>query len=449
MTPRFPNSCNTSAEDKDSRTARIGLLAIVGAALLLALVRIWAQPPTLATGETAHTWPIVENLVGGRGYSACFPQYFPFCNNVNQATAQREPVPVLIFAGVALLSHSSLVVASLVNVVVYLATLIAIFWLARLFTNRFASLLAAAFWALYFPAIKLITSISGDLMGSLWTVLAVLLMVYALRRGRWYYWVGAGVCVGCDALSRSALVILAPMFIVGVVCYRYRYKKSYSLSRRALIGKLCVFALAVGLTLAPWLVRNAYVFGRPVLSSTLSGYNLYRQNYQLTSPHFLHYVDGPEAQVAIDRLIARQLQLRGTENEAQFDAIYMHAATNIIFWHRHRYLMLTAYRGLMLWFDIGIPLSDQTGTGSFALIARVEQGLLLALAVFGVHGRWKQMWPLVLSIVAVSLSYMAVNAMMRYMVPIMPLTIVLSAIGVASLSNFGFRILDLRLMIRQ
>ena len=171
----------TFAYDSVKRGSFPVLIVILVAALFLALARIWVQPPTTTSGETGHTWPIVVNLLHGRGYSLCLPQFFPFCPAENQLTAQREPLPVLVFAGVGFLTHSSLVAASLVNVLIYLATLLATFWLAHLITNRFTALVAAALWALYIPALKLLTSISGDLMAALWTVLAVIALVYARR----------------------------------------------------------------------------------------------------------------------------------------------------------------------------------------------------------------------------------------------------------------------------
>ena len=185
----------------------------------------------------------------------------------------------------------------------------------------------------------------------------------------------------------------------------------------------------------PWVARNVAVFGKPIIGSTLSGYSLYRQSYQLGSPHFLRYIDGPEAQAAVDSLIAHQPQVRGTENEVQFDTLYTRAAINNIRVHPARYLALVAYHGLMLWFDLAIPPSDQTGTGDLAFFVRMQQALLLALAIVGIRGRWNQTWPLVLSIGAVSVCYMAVNGMIRYTVPCMPLTIVLSASGIPAIQR--------------
>ena len=48
----------------------------------------------------------------GEGYISCKTNYFPFCGPDNQVTAMREPLPVLAFASIALVTNESLLAAA-------------------------------------------------------------------------------------------------------------------------------------------------------------------------------------------------------------------------------------------------------------------------------------------------------------------------------------------------
>jgi hypothetical protein len=70
------------------------------------------------------------------------------------------------------------------------------------------------------------------------------------------------------------------------------------------------------------------------------------------------------------------------------------------------------------------------GFNEYAMV--VVQLVLIILALGGLRGNWKEMWPLWASLFMLTLAYMAVNSRLHYIVPLMPLTISLAAKGIAS-----------------
>ena len=125
---------------------------VLGLILLLAIlisiaVNKESLPPQTTAGENDTWWAIALNLIHGHGYSLCLTRYFPFCEHASQATAAREPFPVLFFAGVALLSGESLWAATFVEWIIYLTILIVIYFLTREWAGIRAALLAAFLWA--------------------------------------------------------------------------------------------------------------------------------------------------------------------------------------------------------------------------------------------------------------------------------------------------------------
>jgi hypothetical protein len=101
----------------------------------------------------------------------------------------------------------------------------------------------------------------------------------------------------------------------------------------------------------------------------------------------------------------------------------------LILAHPLRYVLLSAYRFLPLWFNWGYPEAYDREPSGMDYAVMVYQGILLSLALFGLHRAVWQTWPLWGNIVAVSLMYMAVDSRLLYVIPVMPLVISLSAVG--------------------
>src|SRR5438552_6937935 len=120
---------------------------------------LWLHPPALSSGETSHWWPVIINVARGQGYAGCFQEYFPFCHAGNQVTASREPLPVLLFAGVARLFGESFRLAGILEIAVNLAVLAVLFCLARDLAGEPSAILAAILWITYLPALKLIPQV--------------------------------------------------------------------------------------------------------------------------------------------------------------------------------------------------------------------------------------------------------------------------------------------------
>jgi hypothetical protein len=166
-----------------------------------------------------------------------------------------------------------------------------------------------------------------------------------------------------------------------------------------------------------------------VIGSTLAGYYLYRQNHMLPTDNYLRFVSGGEFVSVVQEMITRRPDVRGTENEAQMDSIYREEALRVIATEPVRYIGLSAYRFLMLWFNwkVNEVYNKPNAAGDY-LIA-IQHGLFLVLGIIGLRGRWRQAWPLALSVVAFSLVCMAVMAHMPYIVPVMPVLVALSAVA--------------------
>lgn len=385
------------------------------------------RPPDQTLGETVSWWTTSLNLIHGQGYSLCIQYYFPFCNVANQVSAAREPLPVLLFAGVAVLFKESLLAAGVTELFLHIGIIITLFFLTRELAGLLAGLIAALTWAIYPEAIGLISQVSGDLLAALGLIFGMLFLVRARNSNsdRIRDWMLAGLGLGLASLSRSATMVIAVAIILGLIVERWKLKETII---KRLRPALLVGAV-VAVLMLPWLIRNEIMFGQPVLGSTLVGYNIYRQNYFLGTSANFHYVGTNEGWQAIQALIARRTDLRVAENEAQMNQVYLQEGLKIIAAHPGQYVLLSLFRFFPLWFDWGVSAAFGYSPGFFEYALMVLQAVLLILALFGLRKNFNRTWPLWIGITALSAVYMAVDSRMLYIVCVMPLVISLSVIG--------------------
>jgi 4-amino-4-deoxy-L-arabinose transferase-like glycosyltransferase len=430
--PRLSSQAIISFIDAHTFTILAGIATL---AIVLNIAILIDQPPIFNYGETGHWWPLIQNLVNGHGYVLCEPEYFPFCNPSNEITATREPVPVLFFTAIAWLSNQSLLVAAVFEAGIHLAILFIVFLLARSLANTRAALLASLLWTVYLPGLELVPQVSGDLLACLFLALGIFFIMRSRQTGRWRDWLIAGAAFGLAALSRTVVLAVLLPLVIGLVWEGWAAAgKKWSGVIRRMWPSLVIVVIVV-IMMAPWIIRNQLAFRTPVIGTTLSGYNLYRHNHIIDRANDFRYVTGEEAQQAVQDLLVRQTNLTGTENEAQMDKVYLGAALKLITAYPLRYLELSLWRFLPLWFDWQINEAYGVRTPHLDYYEMIVQGLFLVLALVATWKTWKNSWPLWSSIVIYSLAYMAVVGQLRYIVGVMPLVLALSAAGCQHLTR--------------
>jgi hypothetical protein len=409
-----------------------GVLALALLTLVLDAVVIRVFPPALDRGKTSDLWPIVQNLAHGQGMVGCVPKWFPVCGPTNQVTGMFEPVPVLLFAGAAVLAHDALNLVVWVQVAASVATAVGVALLTRHFAGPITAVLAGLAWAVYLPAARLVPQVSEDLLAGVGLTWGVLAFLYARRTDRRLAWVAVGVCLGMGALSRSVVMVVAPTLALGLVLR----PPSATRSRAWRLRRAALLLAACALVQLPWVVRNELALGRPVLGSTLVGYNVFREAQALTTPDYMRYVTVDEALAGIEDLLARRPDISANTNEAQLDTIYRQEGLSLIAAHPLRFLSLSGGRFLMLWFDwrVGGSDIDPKLNGAMGYLPDVQQVLLFGAGLLGLLVLpWRRSWPLAATIGVWCLAHMLVHAQQRYIVPMMPLVVGSAAAGCAYL----------------
>jgi hypothetical protein len=433
-----PQSWLNKIEEYAQNHTPLILVILISFTLIIGTRQLRIDPPDFQKGETTSWWGITLNLTRGFGYSLCNQYYFPFCNESASATAMREPAPVLLFAGVALLFKESLLAAGMTELLLLIGVMLTLFFLTREWTGSSTTgFLSAIVWVLYPRSMPLISQISGDLLAGLSVAFGILFTLRARKTNHTQDWLLAGLGLGVAVMSRSAMLMVAVTVITGLVIERWNLRKNLV---QWLRPALLTFAMVV-VIITPWTIRTKLVFGRPLIGSSLVGYNIYRHNYMIATNDYFRNVGNNEGWNAIQALVARRTDLLGTENEAQMDVVYREEGLKIVAANPVHYFLLSGYRFFMLWFDwrvseaFGYPM----GITEYAIV--VLQATLLLFAFIGLKNNLHQTWPLWASLIMVSMAYMAVDSRMHYTLPVMPLVISLSAAGALRYGskNFGVK----------
>jgi len=375
--------------------------------------------------EKTRRQEIATTLEKRRDWSFC-NTYFPFCGPKNNTTASVEPLPILTFAAIIFIFETQAeYFGILLQMTLGLVSIGILYLIIRLLLkDHRPAFLGAFLWGVYIPLIlETEASLKGEAFFILFLLLGMFFIVLGLKKKHMLIWLLAGFCLGLAALSRSVVIYFIPILSISLLV-----TPILAVKRRILNIGLIIVAFVVVMT--PWTVRNFTVFNAFIPGVTLSGYNLYRHNHILENDGYLRYVYNREMKAAQKSLLEDNAdELRGDENEYEMDQFYRQEAIEIILANPYRYLLLSLYRFIPLWTNYGVRygyISDLTWN-----ISGLVNLFLLALAGLSIIRRRGMRPPEIIPIMTLifiyTLSYMLVNARMRFIIPLIPFVLVFTS----------------------
>lgn len=244
------------------RSAALALTGLMLGAVGVRLAACWYWAADLTYDRDAYLG-IAQELAAGHGF--CTP-------GTTQPTAYRPPLLPCLLAG-GLLVWPSAGATAAVNVVCGAGTVLITWWVAqRMLGSFWRSILAASLVAVDPLLLRYTAQPMTECLFAALTVSVVgLLFMAGQTPSCCARWVGAGVVSGLAALCRPTIwPFLLFVSLAGVV----RHRKAL----RTLVPSLGTFWLGLLLTVSPWVLRNAWVLGHPILTTTHGGYTLLLAN---------------------------------------------------------------------------------------------------------------------------------------------------------------------------
>lgn len=364
---------------------------------------------------------IAENLAAGEGYSTQkLLTYFGLPSAV--PTAARGPVPVFVLAFLLTVFRTSFYHALLIfSWTLSAFSAVLLYKLAReIFSSGKAALTAGFIYAFYFPEMNISVAYAAA-SESLFTLLLLiyfLLIVKEMKNPDAKNAVRAGIVLGLAFLCRPA-VLFFPFFYAGLMIRKFRSQA---------LKNIFLFTAVFVLCLAPWVVRNYMIFGKPVLTTTLEGYNLLRHNGKIKESNYKLQTHEDFMPLAEETLKKSGTNF-GAVNEVQADFFFKKEALGIIRAYPFRYLKLCVYRLGWLWYKIQAEKMLYL-VPNLLIYLFMFPGLFLALRRGGIPGFFAVHFFYFIFLHAL------VNAQFRFIAPLMPYGILFA---VYAAGRFVFR----------
>jgi 4-amino-4-deoxy-L-arabinose transferase-like glycosyltransferase len=243
----------------------VGIAAIVRVAYALALA-----PPLSFFDDDAFFHGTAQLLADGHGYLR--PLDFAF-HGQSIPTAEHPPLYPLLLSVPRALSLDGLDAERMIGVAIGTGTVAVAALIGRRVAGDRAGLAAAVLCATYPSFIAADGAIMSETLFGFLVALGVLAALRLRTRPSPAAAAGLGVAIGLAALTRSEGLLLLPLLGAPAL-----WRAS---GHRLALG--AAVALATVVVVAPWVVRNWEVFGRPVLSDNqgtlLAGSNCRRTYY--------------------------------------------------------------------------------------------------------------------------------------------------------------------------
>ncbi len=392
---------------------RRALLLIVAFALLLRLATAIvlgdrAEPISGAADQQSYD-VLAQRVLSGHGFS--FPtEWYPFTPADTQ-TAHWSFAYTLYLAGVYALAGPYPFVARLVQAILSALIVVLVYRIGKQLFDERVGLTAALLSALY----AYLIFFNAALMTQTFYIICVLAALdLALQLGAQptrRNWLLLGAAIGLGALFRQTLLLFAPLLVLWIV-----WRARSQLRWRDLLLALGMIVLSI----APWTVRNYFVYQDFLLLNSNGGYFFYASNHPAQGTHFdPNYAPPPPDSV------------RGLNEAAEDRALYREALA-IVVSDPQRFVLLSLNRAKdyfwLLPSDQSSLISNVSRLFSFALYLPF---MLLGLALS--RRQWRVCLPLYLYVLFDTMLHLASWAAPRYRLPSDSVLMVFAALAVATI----------------
>lgn len=374
-----------------------------------------------------HWGVISKNLADGYGISDNKLMTYYTVSDQLSPTATRSPLPLFFYAAIFKVFGVKLLPMLLVQWLFDVGASVFIYLTAmRLFRSRLVAAFGVLMYALYPALLPYSIGFASEPMFGMFFAMACYCMVRVVEdTSSLKCWALAGAMFGCAALCRPAILPL-PVLLGGILFLQHRFK---------VVAGGMAMATALALVMVPWGVRNDVAMHKFILTSTLSGYNLYGFNQHIERDHYLRHVLTPERDAAIEWLVARNGKTFRDFTEVQFDQFLRTEAKRIIKAHPFRFVWLSICRSIWLWDPRVGHYQSEIIPMALTTINWILLGLAAAACRYLGMLRYKGAWILVVSALFFVAVHTPFSAQFRYVVPVFPMVLMMASYAITQIAD--------------
>ncbi len=195
-----------------------------------------------------------------------------------QPTAIRTPGAAVSLAPAYAVFGRSFAAGRIWFCLISAATCLGVAWVAYQLAGRGAALAAAALLAVYPGHAYYAMHFLSEVPYCFYLAFATALTIRVHQQGGKWHGLLAGICWGMAIHCRPQLLLLLPIVLVVLVVMAARMARPQWMAAMRLWAVQCCI---VAVMIAPWMIRNAVVLGKPVMS-TIAGHGWWGSHNTLT-----------------------------------------------------------------------------------------------------------------------------------------------------------------------
>lgn len=372
---------------------------------------------------------IARNVAEGYGY------VFPYQGEENARegapNARRGPAPVFFLTAIFWLFGYKLWPVMIANWLVDVGIAYLLYLIAKeIFPKRlYVAYLAIFLWAIYVPEIYFTNlALSEPIFAILWAA-HIWTVLKLQKKFSWQTAALSGFLLGLATLARPITLGFLPLVWLFLLIAKGINRNIFDFAwLKNVVTTAIILTGAFVLTIVPWTVRNYIVFNEFIPVSASLGITLMWDHYYLDDDDFVRQIN-PEQEIRA--AVEKDLQLEKDSllelSPTAADNVYRDFALEKIKAHPGRYLIVSGFRFLRLWFNIGY--GEPPSTASY--IVMIINSIFLGLAIAGFtwfRGDWVQKSIPILGVIAFNvLVHVFIIALIRYIMPVMPYVLMFSA----------------------
>ncbi|MBX3422688.1 MAG: tetratricopeptide repeat protein [Pirellulaceae bacterium] len=391
-------------------------------------------------GELAGTLPFSTLLIDGRAYDAWAQQIAAGQWLGTEVFYQSPLYPYLLAIVYAVLGHSLTIVRVMQAVFGAVSCVLIAQCANRLFGLRagwFAGLMLAVYpAAIFFDGLVQKAALDLLLVSTL-----LWLMVEAQHRRTWPWLAAAGVTLAALTLNRENARIAFPLMLAWILL---QFSEQPRTKRWAGAG---LFTAAMALVLLPVGLRNYYVGGEFLLTTSQVGPNFFIGNHAGANGTYQPLQSGRgdpryERQDAIrlaEQSVGRSL------SPGEVSSFWLRRSADYIFSQPLDWMKLLAWKSLLTIHAIELVDSESIDLyAEYSLVLRWlyrlwHFGILMPLAVWGAwvtRQHWRELWVFYGLFVLLAASTVLFFVVARYRYPLVPVAILFASAGLARLPEW-------------
>jgi 4-amino-4-deoxy-L-arabinose transferase-like glycosyltransferase len=203
---------------------------------------------------------LAKSILAGRGYSM---PYNIFVATANQPTAIQPPVYPLALAAIFSIFGESYTMVRVIQALLGAATCVVVYFIAKKLLGAATARVTAILLCVYPLLVMYTRPLMPETLSTLLVASIMLLFVkVTLGTSRMRHFVALGILSGVAFLARPEMLLFALTAACFVVGWTWRQKQH---SLRYVLAGVGVAGLAFLVLLSPWVVRNYFAFGEPVV----------------------------------------------------------------------------------------------------------------------------------------------------------------------------------------